>query len=125
MITDVIHAIPVRVNRSGVTATVVGTGQINRLALQYVPDTTDIKVGDLLLSSGLGLRFPDGYPVATVSSIVHNPGESFARISAIPTANLEQNAPVLLVWSNKTNNKNNTTDLFNKIDSSEENQAIK
>ncbi len=101
MITDITHAIPVRVNRNGVRATVIGTGQINQLALEYVPDTTDIKVGDLLLSSGLGLRFPDGYPVATVVSIEHNPGDPFATIFATPTAKLEQTAPVLLVWSNK------------------------
>ena len=99
MIADASHAIPVRVNRNGVRATVIGTGEINRLALQFVPDTTDIKVGDILLSSGLGLRFPDGHPVGTVYSVEHDPGEAFARILATPAANLEQSAPVLLVWS--------------------------
>lgn len=101
MISDVTHAIPVRVSRNGVRSTAVGTGQINLLTLQYVPDTTDIKEGDLLLSSGLGLRFPDGYPVAKVSSVEHNPGEDFAQIYAIPTAKLEQSSPVLLVWSER------------------------
>jgi len=105
MITDVSHAIPVRVNRNGIKATVVGTGEINSLALQYVPDTTDIKVGDILLSSGLGLRFPDGHPVGTVYSVEHDPGEAFARIFATPAANLEQSAPVLLVWSSRANSQ--------------------
>lgn len=106
MITDATHAIPVRVNRNGVRSTAVGTGQINILALQFVPDTTDIKVGDILLSSGLGLRFPDGYPVATVSSVEHDPGEAFASIFATPTARLEQSSPVLLVWSEKVLEEN-------------------
>jgi rod shape-determining protein MreC len=66
-----------------------------------VPDTTDIKEGDLLLSSGLGLKFPDGYPVAKVSSVERMPGEDFARIYATPTAKLEQSSPVLLVWSER------------------------
>ncbi len=101
MISDTTHAIPIRVSRNGVRSTAIGTGQINLLALQYVPDTTDIKEGDLLLSSGLGLRFPDGYPVAQVSSVEHNPGEDFARIYAKPTAKLEQSSPVLLVWSER------------------------
>ena len=78
---------------------------MNRLALQFVPDTTDIKVGDLLLSSGLGQRFPDGYPVATVESVEHDPGDSFATIYATPAAQLEQSAPVLLVWSGKVANR--------------------
>jgi rod shape-determining protein MreC len=127
MITDVSHAIPVRVNRNGVRATVIGTGQINQVALEYVPDTTDIKVGDLLLSSGLGLRFPDGYPVATVASIEHNPGEPFATIFANPTAKLEQTAPVLLVWSNKDvwSNKedwSNGIDFSKDLDNTQENR---
>jgi len=106
MITDVTHAIPVRVSRNGVRSIVVGTGQINQLSLQYVPDTTDIKVGDLLLSSGLGQRFPDGYPVAIVNSVEHDPGAPFARILASPSAKLEQSSPVLLVWSEKIEEAN-------------------
>ena len=99
MITDVSHAIPVKVNRNGIRSTLIGTGQINQLELQFVPDTTDIKVGDLLLSSGLGQRFPDGYPVAEVTSVEHDPGEAFARILANPAARLDQSSLVLLVWS--------------------------
>ncbi|MCW8878820.1 MAG: rod shape-determining protein MreC [Kangiellaceae bacterium] len=101
MISDATHAIPVRVNRNGVRANLIGTGQINTLALEFVPDTTDIKVGDLLLSSGLGERFPDGYPVATVTHVSHNPGEDYATIWATPSAHLEQSALVLLVWTDK------------------------
>ncbi|TQV86670.1 rod shape-determining protein MreC [Aliikangiella coralliicola] len=101
MISDVTHAIPVRVNRNGVRSTVVGTGQLNLLALQFVPETTDIKVGDLLLSSGLGQRFPDGYPVGTVTSVQRDPGQDYVRIFASPAARLERNALVLLVWPEK------------------------
>ncbi|MEW4365507.1 rod shape-determining protein MreC [Aliikangiella sp. GXAS 306] len=101
MITDSSHAIPVKVNRNGVRTTAVGTGQINLLELQYVSDTTDIKVGDLLISSGLGQRFPDGYPVAKVISVEPDPGESFTRIFAVPEARLNQSSLVLLVWANQ------------------------
>jgi len=101
MISDASHAMPVRVNRNGVRATLAGTGHINTLSLQFVPETTDIKVGDLLLSSGLGERFPDGYPVATVTSVEHDPGEDYARIYATPVAKLEQSSLVLLVWTDK------------------------
>ena len=107
MISDVTHAIPVRVNRNGVRATLVGTGEINTLALQYVPQTTDIKAGDLLLSSGLGERFPDGIPVATVSEVIADPGENYSRIIAKPVAKLEQSALVLLVWTEQSNRIDN------------------
>jgi rod shape-determining protein MreC len=101
MITDATHAIPVRVNRNGVRSTLVGTGRVDLLELQFVPDTTDIKVGDLLLSSGLGQKFPDGYPVATVSSIENDPSAPFARVQATPMAKLAQSSMVLLIWSER------------------------
>lgn len=106
MVSDVTHAIPVKVNRNGVRSTAVGTGQIKQLSLQFVPDTMDIKVGDLLLSSGLGQRFPSGYPVARVTSVEHDPAVPFAQIFAVPEAKLEQNALVLLVWSDISMEKN-------------------
>ncbi len=102
MVTDATHAIPVRVNRNGVRSVLVGTGQIDTLELQFVPDTMDIKVGDLLLSSGLGQKFPDGYPVATVKKVERNPGEAYTRVIATPAAKLAQSSLVLLVWSEKT-----------------------
>ncbi len=99
MISDATHAIPVKVNRNGVRATLIGTGQVGGLSLQYVPQTTDIKVGDQLLSSGLGERFPDGYPVATVTSVTSDPGENYAKVSAKSVAELQKSSLVLLVWS--------------------------
>ena len=101
MITDTTHGIPVRVARNNVRAIVAGTGQINRLLLRNVTDTTDIQVGDILLSSGLGQIFPRGYPVAVVDEVSHDPGKAYAIISARPTAKLEQLASVLLVWEEK------------------------
>ena len=78
LIADSNHAIPVEVSRNGVRAIAVGSGQLAELNLIYVPDTVDIKVGDLLMSSGLGGRYPRGYPVAVVSQVEHSPGEAFA-----------------------------------------------
>ena len=58
LITDPDHAIPVQVNRNGLRTVALGTGSINQLTLPHIPNTTDIRVGDLLVSSGLGGRFP-------------------------------------------------------------------
>lgn len=102
MIADATHAVPVVVDRNGVRATLSGMGRLDLLELQFVPDTTDIVVGDLLLTSGLGRRFPAGYPVAEVVSVEHHPGEAFATIFAAPKAQLTQSAALLLVWSDAT-----------------------
>jgi len=99
MISDSSHSIPVRVVRNNVRSIVTGSGQINQLSLRNVTDTTDIQVGDLLVSSGLGKKFPVGYPVARVTQVTHDPGKAYAIIYARPTAKLEQLAAVLLIWT--------------------------
>lgn len=99
LLTDVTHSIPVQVNRNGLRAIAVGTGNPERLELRYVADTADIKEGDLLVSSGLGQRFPAGYPVATVSKVIHDSGQPFAVVRAIPTAKLNRSRYMLLVFS--------------------------
>ncbi|TVP57356.1 MAG: rod shape-determining protein MreC [Halomonadaceae bacterium] len=99
LISDNSHAVPVEVNRSGARAVLLGTGDRNVLELAHVPDTMDIQEGDLLVSSGLGGRFPQGYPVATISSIEYNPGAPFARVRAQPMASLDSSRMVLVVFT--------------------------
>lgn len=99
LIADSNHEIPVQVNRNGVRAIAVGTGQIDQLKLIYVPDTADIKQGDLLVSSGLGMRYPAGYPVAEVTEVKHFAGQAYARVSAKPSAALGQSRQFLLVFN--------------------------
>ena len=60
LITDTAHAPPVQVNRNGLRSIALGSGTINRLDLPYVPNSADIQPGDLLITSGLGGRFPPG-----------------------------------------------------------------
>ncbi|MCW8828840.1 MAG: rod shape-determining protein MreC, partial [Gammaproteobacteria bacterium] len=98
LITDPAHAIPVQVNRNGLRALAVGTGENNTLDIPHLPNNADIEVGDLLVTSGLGLRFPSGYPVATVDTIRRDPGQPYAQISATPLAQLDHAREVLLVW---------------------------
>ena len=98
LITDPTHALPVQINRNGLRAIAVGTGQNNILSLQHLPTNADIHEGDLIISSGLGHRFPRGYPVGTISKIELIPGEAFAEVSISPSANLGQSREVLLVW---------------------------
>jgi rod shape-determining protein MreC len=98
LITDTSHAIPVQVNRNGLRSIAIGSGTINRLELPYIPNNSDIQPGDLLITSGLGGRFPPGYPVAKVGAVQHDPGRSFAQVIAEPLAQLNRSREVLLVW---------------------------
>jgi len=99
LLTDSRHAIPVQINRNGVRAIAVGTGLTGELQLLHLPDTADIVEGDLLISSGLGGRFPYGYPVATVGEVRHDPGQPFANVKVHPNAQLTRSRQVLLLTS--------------------------
>jgi len=102
LITDTAHAIPVQVNRNGLRSIALGSGTINRLELPYIPNSADIQPGDLLITSGLGGRFPPGYPVAVVSAVQHDPGRTFSQVVATPLAHLDRSREVLLVWPGET-----------------------
>jgi rod shape-determining protein MreC len=101
LISDPTHALPVQINRNGVRAIAEGTGDLNRLRLRHVSNTTDIRVGDLLVSSGLGGRFPVGYPVAEVDTILRDPGQPFATVIVRPMARLDRSRHVLLVFDSR------------------------
>ena len=81
-----------------VIASHLGTGTIDRLELPHIPDNADIQVGDLLVTSGLGGRFPPGYPVAEVIDVEQDPGRAFSHVTARPRALLDRSREVLLVW---------------------------
>jgi len=98
LITDPAHAIPVQVNRNGLRTVALGSGSLDHLELPHLPNHADIRVDDLLVTSGLGGRFPAGYPVGIVTSVESDPGRSFARVIATPSAMLTQSREVLLVW---------------------------
>ena len=99
LITDKSHAIPVQITRNNVRTVAEGIGNLYELRLRYVSATMDIKADDILVSSGLGGRFPVGYPVAQVETITFDPGEAFATVIAKPAARLDRSRHVLLVFS--------------------------
>lgn len=101
LIADREHALPVRIARNGIRAIVAGNGEIDQLTLQYVPESADVKVGDLLLSSGLGLRYPSGYPVGVITRVNKTGGSEFADIQARPVAELDRSRHVLMLFTRR------------------------
>jgi rod shape-determining protein MreC len=99
LITDAEHALPVQVLRSGVRTIALGTGRSTALELPYVPQNYDVKVGDLLVTSGLGQVFPYGLPVGRVTKVTRDPAEPLAQIQAVPLAHIDSDREVLFIWS--------------------------
>jgi len=102
LITDSQSAIPVQVKRNGIRAIAVGESDHDLLKLVHVINTADVKLGDILVTSGLAQRYPFGYPVAQVIKVDHDAGTQFATILAKPLAQLNRSRLVLLVWPQKT-----------------------
>lgn len=99
LLSDKEHAISVRIERTGVRGILFGTGDSTRLSMQYVPNTADIKIGDRLISSGLGEQFPAGYPVGMVSRVQRHGSGEFAVIDIRPAAQLQGGHHVVLLFS--------------------------
>jgi rod shape-determining protein MreC len=97
LISDPDHALPVQINRTGLRTVAYGTGETERLLLPNVPFQADVRPGDLIVTSGLGDRFPPGFPVARVVRVNRETGGTFAELEAQPLAALGRGREVLLI----------------------------
>ncbi len=102
LITDPRSAVPVKDERNGVRAIVQGSGLSGELSLIHVPNSGDIQKNDVFVTSGLGLRYPMGYPVGKVISVEHGPANEYQHVTLTPCAHLDQSEQVLLAWPSKS-----------------------
>jgi rod shape-determining protein MreC len=98
LVSDATHAIPVQINRNGLRTIAVGTGDLGRLKLPYLPTSADVIAGDLLVTSGLGGGFPAGYPVGTVAEVKRDAAQSLADVDVKPAAALDRSRELMFVW---------------------------
>jgi rod shape-determining protein MreC len=103
LITDVTHAVPVRVSRNGIRMIATGTGQIDKLVNNFVPHSTDVVTGDVLVTSGLGGKYPEGYPVSTILKVNQDESRAFAQVLSTPVAKIDRLRYLLLLWPNTKN----------------------
>tara|TARA_B110000858_G_scaffold175732_1_gene209383 strand:- start:71665 stop:72564 length:900 start_codon:yes stop_codon:yes gene_type:complete len=102
LITDSHHVTPVEVNRNGERALARGSRTTaTELELEFVTQTQDMKVGDRLVSSGMGQVYPKNYPVAEIVSVFADPGQDFATVKARPLAQIDSTRHVVLVFDNE------------------------
>ena len=98
LITDVTHAVPVRVSRNGTRLIATGTGRIDRLAHTHVSHAADIQSGDMLVTSGLGGKYPEGYPVSSVVLVRKDESRPFAQVLSQPVVQIDKLRYLLLLW---------------------------
>lgn len=101
LITDVTHAVPVRIRRNGIRTVANGSGRIDRINHAFVPHSADIKRGDVLVTSGLGGKYPEGYPVSTVTLVRKDESRPFAQVLSEPIAHIDRLRYLLLLWPEK------------------------
>jgi rod shape-determining protein MreC len=114
LITDVTHGVPVRVSRNGIRMIATGIGRIDSLIHHFVPHSTDVKTGDVLVTSGLGGKYPEGYPVSTVIKINQDETRAFAQLYSKPVAQIDRLRYLLLLWTDDEDSlsiQNNKTDV--------------
>src|SRR5690606_24876210 len=97
LLTDPDHAVPVIVARSGVRLVAYGKGRSDRLQLANIPLSSDVQVGDAVITSGLGGRFPAGFPVGTVTALHPDDSHAFLVGDVAPAAQLDRGRDVLLL----------------------------
>jgi rod shape-determining protein MreC len=97
LITDPAHALPVAVERTGMRAIAHGSGALDTLELPNIPISADLKVGDRLITSGLGGHFPAGFPVGTVRALRNDASGMFAIAQVTPSAALDRSGEVLIL----------------------------
>jgi rod shape-determining protein MreC len=100
LISDPQHQVPVRVQRTGQRGILTGIGH-DLLSLDFVPQTSEVEVGDRLVTSGLGGAFPAGYPAAEVVEVKINPGQTYLSILAKPIADSHSAYEVLVLFNTR------------------------
>jgi rod shape-determining protein MreC len=98
LVSDPHSGIAVQDVRNGMRSVAVGDSYSGKLRLLYVSKTTDVQPGDIFMTSGLGDRYPEGYPVGKVFSVINNPSQQFKDVLLEPSARLESSRQVLLIW---------------------------
>lgn len=99
LISDVDAQVPVSVQRTGARGILQGTGNQNELNINFLPVTTNVRVGDLLETSGLDGHFPSGLALAKVTQVIEQPGAIFWQVTAEPLAKMTTSRELLIVFS--------------------------
>ena len=97
LVTDPAHAIPVVIERTGLRTVAYGSRDGDQLVLPTIPLAADVQPGDQLLTSGLGGRFPPGFPVGRITAVAPAATGMFLVAQVQPAADIGRSEDVLLL----------------------------
>jgi rod shape-determining protein MreC len=97
LVTDKDHAVPVKVERSGVRSVMYGAGTGRLPELRFLSPNAEIQPGDRLVTSGIDGTYPAGLAVALVASVERETGQMFARVTCKPLAGVDASQHVLIL----------------------------
>jgi len=98
LLTDPTQFMPVKNSRNGIRGITKGMASTEKgMIVEYVPLDSDVKVGDLFLTSGIGNSYPTGYLVGRVTSIDDSLDASFLSITLQPSQNMNKLEMALIV----------------------------
>lgn len=101
LLIDPNNAIPVQNIRNDIRVIASGNGQSDEIQLEHIPTSADLQVGDMLVTSGLGGVYPEGYPVAYITNVDKDTRREFASIKAKPVVDFDRLRYLLLIWPNE------------------------
>ena len=101
LISDLEHAIPVEIVRTGLRSIAIGTGEFNKLRINTLPTNSNLQKDDIVITSGLGGRYPEGFPVGTITEISREVGSPFLEVKVLPFANLKTINEVWVIQTNE------------------------
>ena len=101
LISDLEHAIPVEIVRTGLRSIAIGTGEFNKLRINTLPTNSNLQKDDIIITSGLGGRYPEGFPVGTITEISREVGNPFLEVEVLPFANLKTINEVWVIQTNE------------------------
>jgi rod shape-determining protein MreC len=97
LLTDKDHAVPVKVERSGVRSVMYGAGTGRLPQLRFLSPNAEIQTGDRLVTSGIDGTYPAGLAVAEVTAVERETGQMFARVTCKPLAGVDSSLHVLIL----------------------------
>lgn len=98
LINDINHNVPGTISRTGEKVIVAGSSGSSNLMVQFTPIDTEIKIGDIVTTSGVAGRFKSNIPIGKVVSITKDPEKKFSDIDVKAFENLDNLSDVILIW---------------------------
>jgi len=98
LLSDPTQHMPVKNFRNGIRGITKGLASNEKgMILKYIPLESDIKLGDIFMTSGIGNSYPSGYSVGRVKSIDETINAPFMTIYLEPIQNINRLELVLIV----------------------------